>query len=70
LAATCHHPAAKFADPENRFKPFLLPVSDGSVPTLFGGRNAPTAAYTKFSPPLFWDGELSWPSLNSKNHMC
>jgi cytochrome c peroxidase len=55
---TCHHPAAKFADPENRFKPFLLPVSDGSVPTLFGGRNAPTAAYTKFSPPLFWDGEL------------
>jgi cytochrome c peroxidase len=55
---TCHHPAAKFVDPENRQEPVEFPVSDGSDPTLFGGRNAPSAAYAKFSPNLQWDGEL------------
>jgi cytochrome c peroxidase len=55
---TCHHPSAKFADPDNIKEPVLLPVSKGSDPNLFGGRNAPTAAYAKFSPPLHWDGEL------------
>lgn len=58
---TCHHPAAKFADPQNRMNPVMFPVSDGSDPTLFGGRNAPTAAYAGFSPQIdcaFVDGEL------------
>lgn len=69
---SCHHPSAGFADPDNRISPTLLPVSDGSITTLFGGRNAPTAAYSGFSPifhydydeelfvgGLFWDGRAS-----------
>jgi cytochrome c peroxidase len=55
---TCHHPSAGFADPENRVNPVLFPVSDGSIPTLFGGRNAPTSAYSGFSPIFHYDGEL------------
>jgi cytochrome c peroxidase len=69
---TCHQPSAGFADPENRISPTVFPVSDGSDPTLFGGRNAPTAAYAGFSPifhydevdglfvgGLFWDGRAT-----------
>lgn len=69
---TCHHPSAGFADPQNRLFPHLFPVSNGSIPTLFGGRNAPTAAYAGFSPifhydvveelfigGLFWDGRAT-----------
>ena len=68
---TCHHPSAGFADPENRRNPINFPVSDGSDPTLFGGRNAPTAAYAGFSPKfhkdasgtyvggMFWDGRAT-----------
>ena len=69
---TCHHPSAGFADPANRLDPTLLPVSEGSIPGLFGGRNAPTAAYAGFSPPfhydaieglyiggMFWDGRAT-----------
>ena len=52
---TCHHPSAGFADPENRRNPVAFPVSDGSDPKLFGGRNAPTAAYAGFSPVFGWD---------------
>lgn len=55
---TCHQQSAGFADPENRVMPHMLPVSDGSDPTLFGGRNAPTAAYAGFSPVFHHDGEL------------
>jgi cytochrome c peroxidase len=55
---TCHHNSAGFADSENRTSPTLLPVSDGSNFTLFGGRNAPTAAYAGFSPIFHHDGEL------------
>ena len=55
---TCHQQSAGFADPENRVMPHILPVSDGSDPTLFGGRNAPTAAYAGFSPVFHHDGEL------------
>lgn len=55
---TCHHPSSGFADGENRVAPTVLPVSDGSIPTLFGGRNAPTAAYAGFSPIFHFDGEL------------
>lgn len=54
---TCHHPSAGFADPENRVSPVAFPVSKGSDPTLFGGRNAPTAAYAGFSPVFHFDGE-------------
>jgi len=71
---TCHHQSAKFADPENTKDPLVMPVSDGSDPALFGGRNAPTAAYAGFSPVLtceivdkelfcfggmFWDGRAT-----------
>lgn len=68
---TCHHPSAGFADPENLKNPIDFPVSDGSDPTLFGGRNAPTAAYSGFSPVfsgnpvegyvggMFWDGRAT-----------
>ena len=57
---TCHHPSAGFVDPENRRNPVDLPVSDGSDPTLFGGRNAPSAAYAGFSPILDQDAEGTW----------
>ena len=69
---TCHQQSAGFADPENRVMPHVFPTSDGSIPTLFGGRNAPTAAYAGFSPKfhydageglfiggLFWDGRAT-----------
>lgn len=52
---SCHHPSAGFADPDNKADPANSPVSDGSINTLFGGRNAPTAAYAGFSPKLHWD---------------
>jgi cytochrome c peroxidase len=52
---TCHHPAAGWADPANRRDPAALPVSEGVVPGLFGGRNAPTASYAAFSPDFHWD---------------
>lgn len=63
---SCHHPRAAFSDPRHN-----LPVSRGATPTHFGGRNAPSAMYAKFVPPLqlvkeedgesyigglFWDG--------------
>jgi cytochrome c peroxidase len=52
---TCHHPAAGFADPANRRDPYNFPVSEGSVPGKYGGRNAPSAAYAGFSPIFGWD---------------
>ena len=55
---TCHHPSAGFADPANRTSPALFPVSDGCIPTLFEGRNAPSAAYAGFSPIFYHDGQL------------
>jgi cytochrome c peroxidase len=62
---TCHHPAAGFADPANRRDPVSFPVSAGSDPNLFGGRNAPSAAYAGFSPILgnasgVWQGGMFW----------
>lgn len=69
--ATCHLPPS-FADPRNAADPVNNPVSLGSIETLNGGRNAPTAAYALFSPPFhfdyeeglyvggqFWDGRAS-----------
>lgn len=55
---TCHHPSAGYADPENLRDPIDFPVSKGSDPTLFGGRNAPSAAYAGFSPVFGWDAGI------------
>jgi len=65
--ASCHLPKAGFADPDQN-----LPVSEGAVAGLFGGRNAPSAAYAAFSPVFgqdpttglyiggqFWDGRAA-----------
>lgn len=50
--ASCHTPETGFADPDAS-----LPVSNGSDPNLFGGRNAPSAAYAAFSPFFYWNSE-------------
>jgi len=47
---SCHNPYTGFADPNRGF-----PVSQGVLDICFGNRNAPSAAYTAFSPPLHWD---------------
>ena len=63
--ASCHHPKAGFADPDTH-----LPVSEGVIQGLFGGRNSPTASYAKFFPEFsytngvaiggqFWDGRAA-----------
>ena len=64
--ASCHQPFAGYADPNRG-----LPVSEGVIAGLFGGRNAPSAAYMGKSPVLaqdaggvwiggaFWDGRAS-----------
>ena len=46
----CHLPAAGWADPDRG-----LPVSEGVVPGLFGGRNSPTSAYAAYSPAFQWN---------------
>ncbi len=55
---TCHHPAAGFADMENRNDPYNSVVSTGSDGFSVGGRNAPTAAYAGFSPVFHWDDTI------------
>lgn len=50
--ATCHTPAAGFADPNHS-----LPVSKGVINGRFGSRSAPTAAYAAFIPPLYYDAD-------------
>lgn len=65
--ASCHHPAAAFADPDS-----AIPVSEGVIAGRFGGRNTPSAAYAAYSPNFyfntvdglwmggqFWDGRAS-----------
>ncbi len=54
---TCHDPSAGFADPANLANLIMFPVSQGSIPGLFGGRNAPTASYAGFSPRFYYDLE-------------
>ncbi|MBV5318430.1 MAG: c-type cytochrome [Desulfobulbaceae bacterium] len=68
---TCHHHLAGFADLKNHLAPYTSVVSTGSDGVSKGGRNAPTAAYAGFSPPLallgdgeyegglFWDGRAT-----------
>lgn len=48
--ASCHQPDAGFADPDTD-----IPVSQGIVPTRFGNRNSPSAAYAAFSPVFYYD---------------
>ena len=63
----CHHHFAGFADITNHVSPEVNMVSTGADGVSKGGRNAPSAAYAGFSPPLsdesgqyigglFWDG--------------
>ncbi|MEN8247238.1 MAG: cytochrome c peroxidase [Thermodesulfobacteriota bacterium] len=54
--ASCHTPEAGFVDPDNE-----LPVSEGVIPGLFGGRNSPMSAYAMYAPILYFDeGEDLW----------
>lgn len=48
--ASCHDPGFGFADPDKG-----LPVSEGVIPGLFGGRNSPSAAYAMYSPIRYFD---------------
>lgn len=48
--ASCHDPETGFAEPHSE-----LPVSQGVLPWLVGGRNAPTAAYAAYSPSFHYD---------------
>jgi cytochrome c peroxidase len=51
--ASCHHPDSGFVDPDVH-----LPVSEGVVAGLFGGRNSPSSAYAMYAPEFHFDGEL------------
>ena len=85
---TCHIERAGFADPRNKRNPELMPVSEGSATRaladdqvymrIFGGRNAPSAAYAAYSPVMeydeieglviggvFWDGRATGWTLGS-----
>ncbi len=53
--ASCHDPNTGFVDPLDVRLPGTFVSSAGSDPTLFGGRNAPMAAYALNSPNFFFD---------------
>ncbi len=62
---TCHNPLSGFADRRNAMHPDVHMVSMGADGVSLGARNAPTAAYAGFSPPLAlvdgkWSGGLFW----------
>ena len=48
--ASCHHPNFGFVDPDKG-----LPVSEGVIPGLFGGRNSPSSAYAMYAPTRYFD---------------
>lgn len=48
--ASCHHPFFGFADPDKG-----IPVSEGVIPGLFGGRNSPSSAYAMYAPIRHYD---------------
>jgi cytochrome c peroxidase len=48
--ASCHEPGFGFVDPDKG-----LPVSEGVIPGLFGGRNSPAAAYAMYAPVRYFD---------------
>jgi cytochrome c peroxidase len=49
--ASCHSPEAGFANPNH-----INPTSEGAVAGLFADRNAPTIAYSQYSPEFYYDG--------------
>ena len=55
---TCHHHISGFADPANSSDPYVFVVSVGADGVSLGGRNAPSSAYTGYSPILAWDHGL------------
>lgn len=57
---SCHHPRAGFADPSNLHNPYENVVSTGADGVSLGGRNAPTAAYSGYSPILQQDAVGTW----------
>lgn len=48
--ASCHSVSTAFSDARQ-----MRPTSGGSIPVLFGKRNAPSAMYAAFSPPFHYD---------------
>jgi cytochrome c peroxidase len=50
--ASCHDPDFGFADPDQE-----LPVSEGVVAGLFGGRNSPSSSYAMYAPIRHIDAE-------------
>ncbi len=48
--ASCHLPSAGFVDPDSD-----LPVSEGVISGLFGGRNSPASAYAMYAPARYFD---------------
>ncbi len=61
--ATCHDSTHGFTDPSVTV---TNPVSEGSISNAFGNRNAPTAAYAKFTPPF----SLNCSDANFTNVPC
>jgi cytochrome c peroxidase len=53
--ADCHAAASAFRDPESDYS-----TSRGAIATRFGPRNAPTAMYARFIPPLHQDAALGF----------
>jgi len=49
--ASCHAPEAGFANPNH-----INPTSEGAVAGLFADRNAPSIAYSQYSPEFYYDG--------------
>ena len=48
--ADCHDPRSGYGDRVRSY-----PVSEGVIPGMFGGRNAPSWAYTAWSPVMYFD---------------
>lgn len=50
--ASCHLPDVGFDDPDSE-----LPVSEGVISGLFGGRNSPMSSYAMYAPSRYFDEE-------------
>jgi cytochrome c peroxidase len=56
--ATCHDPAAGYADPRESAAGRMVSLGDNGV--SLGDRNAPTASYARFSPVFGRDAKGDW----------
>ncbi|MFC5736427.1 cytochrome-c peroxidase [Sinirhodobacter huangdaonensis] len=56
--ATCHDPAAGFSDPRETVAGRAVSLGDDGA--SLGDRNAPTASYTRFSPPFGRTADGKW----------